>query len=322
MTISLGVKRALQQCAQPDGTFAMLAMDQRGSLIRAINPDHPSTVTYPEVVSLKRDVIGALSPLASATLLDVEYGYPACTASGALSGRSGLLLAYEKSGYEGDPTARRTALLDNWNVGRSRRAGATGVKLLVYYRPDAANAAEQEALVSEVARECEEWEIPLFLEPLHYSMDAQIKTVPNAERRQVVVESARRLSALGITVLKAEFPVDVRQNQNEQDWAEACAELSQASSVPWVLLSAGVDFDIYLRQVKVACANGASGVLCGRAVWKESIQLSGVERARFLNDTATARFQEIAVVVSRSARPYTDFYPAHDGDDLEGWFLS
>ena len=321
MTISLGVRRALQQCAQPDGTFAMLAMDQRGSLIRAINPNDPATVTYPEVVALKRDVIGALSPHASATLLDVEYGYPACVASGSLNGHSGLLLAYEKSGYEGDPTARRTALLDNWDVGRSRRSGATGVKLLVYYRPDAANAAEQEALVSEVARECEQWEIPLFLEPLHYSLDPQTKTVPDAERRQIVVESARRLTALGITVLKAEFPVDVKQNGDEEDWAAACAELSAASSVPWVLLSAGVDFDIYLRQVKVACAAGASGVLCGRAVWKESVQLFGEERARFLNGTATDRFQEIAGVVSRTARPFTDFYPAHSGDDLEGWFL-
>ncbi len=86
--ISLGVRRALQQCAQADGTFAMLAMDQRGSLIRAINPNDPASVRYAQVVALKRDVIGALSPHASATLLDVEYGYPACVASGALSGRS------------------------------------------------------------------------------------------------------------------------------------------------------------------------------------------------------------------------------------------
>lgn len=319
MSISLGVRRSLQQCAQADGTFSMLAMDQRGSLIRAINPEDPSAVPYSDVISLKRDVITALSPHASAALLDVEYGYPACVASGSLNGRTGLLLAYEKSGYEGDPTARRTALLDNWDVGRSRRAGANGVKLLVYYRPDAANAAEQEALVSQVAEECEQWQIPLFLEPLHYSLDPATKTVPDAERRQVVVESARRLTALGITVLKAEFPVDAKQNQDEQDWAAACAELSAASAVPWVLLSAGVDFDIYLRQVIAACGNGASGVLCGRAVWKESIQLSGDARASFLQYTAVPRFQEIAATVSASARPYTDFYPPSSGDELENW---
>ena len=219
-SISLGVRRALQQCAQSDGTFAMLAMDQRGSLVRSLNLDDPDAVTFAEVAALKRSVIGALSPHASATLLDVEYGYPACVASGALSGRTGLLLAYEKSGYEGDPTARRTALLDNWDVSRSRRAGASGVKLLVYYRPDAANAADQEALVSDVAAECAKWELPLFLEPLHYSLDPARKSVPDAERREVVVETARRLTALGVTVLKAEFPVDVKQNDDETEWAD------------------------------------------------------------------------------------------------------
>ena len=318
MPISLGVRRALQQSAQPDNTFAMLAMDQRGSLLKAINPDNPASVPRAEVLSLKRDVIGALSPHASATLLDVEYGYGACVASGALSGKSGLLLALEKSGYEGDPTERRTALLDDWSVGHSRRAGATGIKLLVYYHPDAPNAADQEALVREVVQQCLEWELPLFLEPLHYSLDAGVKTVPNAERRRVVVETARRLTRLGITVLKAEFPVDVKQTQDQGEWAAACAELSAASAVPWVLLSAGVDFDIFMQQVRVACTAGASGVLCGRAVWKESVQLAGQARTAFLHDTAVDRFRQIAALVSATARPYTDFYPASFDDVTAG----
>ena len=321
MTITLGTRRSLQQCAQADGTFAMLAMDQRGSLVRAMNSNDPSSVTYPEIAHLKQTVISALSPHASATLLDVEYGYPACVSNGSLSGRSGLLLAYEKSGYEGDPTARRTTLMDNWSVIRSVNAGATGIKLLVYYRPDAANAAHQEALVSEVAEECEKQEIPLFLESLHYSLNPDVKVVPDDERRQVVIETAKKLSTLGITVLKAEFPVDVKQNSDEADWARACTELSAASAAPWVLLSAGVDFDLYLRQVKVASANGASGVLCGRAVWKEAVGLEGDEQAKFLQETAIPRFQEIAAAVSANARPYTDFYPSSSGDDLEGWYL-
>ena len=94
MKISLGVRRSLQQCSQPDGTFAMLAMDQRGSLVKAINPDAPERVGYKEVIALKRDVIGALSPLASAVLLDVEYGYGPCVASDALSGQTGLMENY------------------------------------------------------------------------------------------------------------------------------------------------------------------------------------------------------------------------------------
>ncbi len=306
-TPALGVRRALQQCAQPDGTFAMLAMDQRGSLFKAINPEAPDQVSYADMIALKRDVIGVLSPLASATLLDVEYGYGACVASDTLSGQTGLLLALEKSGYDGDPTERRTALLDNWSVERTAKAGANGVKLLVYYHPDAPNAADQAALVREVAEQCRRWELPLFLEPLHYSLDRAVKTMPSAERRRVVVETAKRLAPLGVTVLKAEFPVDVAQTQDQAEWADACAELSAVCPVPWVLLSAGVEFETYLQQVRVACAAGASGILCGRAIWKEAVRMGELARMTFLQNTGSARLRELAALVSAKLDPIPTF---------------
>lgn len=322
MRLSLGVRRALQQCAQPDGTFAMLAMDQRGSLKQAMNPAAPESVHFNEIIALKRDVIGVLSPLASAVLLDVEYGYGPCVASDTLSGQSGLLLALERTGYDGDPTARRTLLLDDWSVERTAKAGANGVKLLVYYHPDAANCREQETVVAEVARQCREWELPLFLEPLHYSLDRSVKSVPNAERRRVVIETARRLVPLGVDVLKAEFPLNVAESQDQAEWADACAELSATCAVPWVLLSAGVDFETYLAQVAVACEAGASGILCGRTVWKETTQLDELTRMHFLQTTAGDRFRRLAALVSECARPYTDFYPGTTGEALEGWYRS
>ena len=171
--ISLGVRRALQQCSLPNHTFSMLALDQRGSLIKMLGGGSDD-VPYSTVTGFKREAIDILSPLASAVLLDPEWGYPTCVASGALNGSSGLLMSYEKSGYEGDPTERRTALMDDWSVEQMQRAGASGVKLLVYYRPDADNAKDQEELVSEVADECKKWDMPLFLEPLHYSADANV----------------------------------------------------------------------------------------------------------------------------------------------------
>jgi tagatose 1,6-diphosphate aldolase len=298
----------------------MLAMDQRGSLIKMMNPDNPDATPYADVIAVKRDVIGALSPLASAVLLDVEYGYGACVASDALSGQTGLLLAIEKSGYEGDPTERRTALLEDWSVEATRKAGANGVKLLIYYHPDAPNAADQEGLVCQVAQECRRWELPLFLEPLHYSLDRNVKTVPNADRRRLVIETARRLVPLGVTVLKAEFPVDVAQTRDQAEWADACAELSAVCPVPWVLLSAGVDFDTYIEQVRVACAQGASGILCGRAIWKESVRMDGPARQEFLRTTGAERMRRLADLVGKSARPYTDFYPSSGGETLEGWY--
>ncbi len=321
MALTLGQRRALQQCAQPDGTFAMLALDQRGTLQKMVNPANPDAVSFPEMTRIKRDIIRVLSPLASATLLDPEIGYPACVASSTLSGQTGLLLAIEESGYDGDPTERRTRLLPDWGVEKIRRAGGSGVKLLVFYHPEAPNAANQEALVSEVAAECRRWDLPLFLEPLHYSLQRDVKTVPNAERRRVVIESARRLVPLGVSVLKAEFPVDVKQTGDTGEWADACAELSAAvPGVPWVLLSAGVDYDTYIRQVEIACKQGASGVLCGRAIWKEAVNVTGAERTAFLVQTGAPRMERVNHTVSALARPLTDFYPPSSGDDLDGWY--
>lgn len=320
MQLPLGIRRSLQQCAQADGTFAMLAMDQRGSLVQAMNPDAPDRVSYNEVIALKRDVIGSLSPLASAVLLDVEYGYAACVASGSLSGQAGLLLALEKSGYDGDPTERRTTLLEDWSVERTAQAGANGVKLLVYYHPDAPNRADQEAVVAEVAAQCHAWHLPLFLEPLHYSLDRNLKSVPNAERRRVVIESARRLVPLGVDILKAEFPLNVAQSQDKGEWADACAELSSVCPVPWVLLSAGVDFETFFEQTVVACDAGASGVLCGRTIWKETTRLDEAARRAFLQTTGSERMRRLAALVSERARPYTDFYATTSGESYNGWY--
>jgi tagatose 1,6-diphosphate aldolase len=317
---ALGIRRALQQCSQPDGTFAMLAMDQRGTLLHALGASAPNGVAYADVIAFKRDVVGVLSPLASATLLDLDYGYGACVASDTLSGQGGLLLALEKSGYLGNPTARQTTLLDGWCVADLARAGANGVKLLLYYHPDAPNAAAQEALVRDVAAQCRADALPFFLEPLHYALDPTVKRVPNAARRRVVVETAKRLVPLGVTVLKAEFPVDVTQTQDEAEWADACAELSAACSVPWVLLSAGVDFATYLRQVRVACTAGASGFLGGRAIWQDAIGLGELARMTFLHTTGHARLRELAATVSAEARPYTDFYPASNGEALDAGY--
>ncbi len=302
--LPLGRQRAIQQCTQEGGTFAMLAMDQRGSLKRALRPEDPGAVTFEEMAAIKEAVVGAISPHASATLLDPEYGYPVCVPRRALSGHSGLLLALEATGYEGQPTERRTRLLENWSPERMRKAGASGVKLLVYYHPEAANAQEQEALVAQVAEECHRWDLPLFLEPIHYSLDPSTKRVPNPERRRVVIETARRLVPLGVDVLKAEFPVDVAQTQDEIEWADACAELSEASAVPWVLLSAGVDYDTFYRQLRVACENGASGMLCGRAIWKESVGLRGAERTAFLRTTGVERIRRLAALIRGLARPF------------------
>ena len=148
---------------------------------------------------------------------------------------------------------------------------------------------------------------------MSYSLDAarsKDSAAFAAERPSVVIETARRLSRSGADVLKMEFPQDIKFNQEWAAWQKACTELSEACAVPWVLLSAGVDFEQFKPQAQVACECGASGFLAGRAIWKEAAPMSPVERAAFLQNTARDRLRQLLDIASAAARPWTDFYRA------------
>ncbi len=136
----------------------------------------------------------------------------------------------------------------------------------------------------------------------------------------MVVETARKLTPMGVDILKAEFPLNIADEANENRWAEACAELSAASLVPWVLLSAGVSYEDFERQTTIACQSGASGVLVGRAVWKEAANNDGPARTEFLRTTASVRMQRLAEIIGRYGRAWTDFYPKLSDSVVEGWY--
>ncbi|HXV99825.1 MAG TPA: tagatose 1,6-diphosphate aldolase [Anaerolineae bacterium] len=313
-TLSIGKLRSLQQCATPRGALAILALDHRNNLRHALRPDAPDTVRAAELTSFKQDVVGALAPAASAVLLDPEVGAAQCIAAGALPGSTGLAVAVEATGYTGDPGARVSRVSPGWSVAKTRRMGANAAKLLVYYHPDAPTAAEIETLVRQVAADCAAQDLPLMLEPLSYSPDPTHKKLSPEERRRVVLESARRLVVPGVDILKAEFPLDVSAEPDQEHWAEACAELTAASAAPWVLLSASVDYETYLRQVTVACQAGASGVAVGRAVWKEATSLTGEARTAFLRGPARERMSRITALCDALARPWTDIFGAPEVD--------
>ncbi len=309
-TITIGKMRGLQQCATQRGALAVLALDHRNNLRRALNPEQPDNVPDTEMSAFKSEVVRLLAPSASAVLLDPEVGAFQAVADHAMPGAIGLVAAVEATGYTGDPAARESRILDGWSVAKARRMGASAIKLLVYYHPGAPTADNIELLVAKVAADCDAQDIPLMLEPLSYSLDPAHKKLVADDRRRVVIESARRLTAIGGDVLKTEFPLDIQAEPDRQVWEDACAELSAASMIPWVLLSASVDYETYLRQVVIACQQGASGVAVGRAVWKEAPQLTGEERRTFLMTTANDRMQRITAVVDALARPWTDHYSA------------
>lgn len=305
-TITVGKMRGLQGCATPRGALAVMALDQRSALRPMLNAAQPESVSEADIIAFKQDVTRILTPEATAILLDPQFGVAQTIASGALPGTCGLLVSIEKSGYEGDATARVSRL--DWNVPAIRRAGGNAVKLLVYFNPQSSVADKMERLVEEAAAECQKHDTALFLEILTYSANPAEKKLSPADRRRAVIDSAHRLIKPGVDVLKLEFPVDVHAAPDEREWADACAELSAACSVPWVLLSAGVDYDVFLRQVTVACQNGASGVTVGRAIWKEAANYAGADRINWLNDVARERMRRVTALCDALAKPWTSFF--------------
>lgn len=312
--LTTGKIRGMQQCASARGVFSVLAMDHRNNLRRSLSPESPADVLDQDLIEFKQDVVSALAPVASAMLLDLEFGAVQSIRDGVLPGSTGLIVALECTGYTGEPTARRSELLSDWSPARARRIGASAVKLLVYYNPDSPTASEIESLVAAVGQDCIAADIALFLEPLTYSVDPAVPRLAGDARRRVVVETARRLSDIaGVDVMKVEFPLDISAEEDERKWVAACEELSDASSLPWVLLSAGVTFETYLRQIVAAARAGASGVAVGRAVWKEAAGISRMKRREFLATVARDRMARVTALCDDVAVPWTSKFPRGTG---------
>jgi tagatose-1,6-bisphosphate aldolase len=243
----------------------------------------------------KLDVMSHVLPEASAVLTDPEYGSAKAISSGILTGNKGLLQPLEVTDYTPHPSQRETTMIPGWGVGKIKRMGSSGVKLLLYYHPEAANAAGQRAIVEQVVAQCQQHDIPFFLEPIAYSLNPG-QPLSSAEKRVVVVESARTFSTMGVDVLKVEFPLQADESTDEAEWADALEELNEACGVPWALLSAGVGFTTFARQTALACKHGASGVIVGRAVWGDAVPLHPVERIHFLATVGAARMAHLAVL--------------------------
>jgi len=317
-TITIGKWRRLQQTAGPTGIFSVLAIDHRGPLRRALENESSQGKTNEALTALKIDIVRQLAPVSSAILLDPETAAGQCVADGSMPGQTGLIVALD-TGSTGDPLNRTTSLVENWSVEKTVRMGASGVKMLLYYNPESPEAAEREILVQKVAEDCTRYDIPFFLEPLSCAADGSHGPLPPEQRRKVVIETARRLVPFGVDILKAEFPVDVSVELNESIWREACEELTNTSKVPWVLLSAGVSYDTFLKQVRVACEAGASGVMAGRAVWKEAVTLDRDARNRFLQTVANQRMRRLQSLCEALGRPFTEVY---DSPELSyDWYI-
>jgi tagatose 1,6-diphosphate aldolase len=300
---SLGKLRALDACATDAGHFNVLAVDHRGNLWEAMEKHgHVDDTAF---LAFKRDTISRLSAHASAVLTDPVYGIGPGIAEGWLPAHLGLLAPLEVTNYSLNPAARAFTPVPDWSVAKIKRVGSQGVKLLLYYHPQAASAETQRAIAAGVVASCATHDIPLFLEPIVFSPDPA-KPLTASGFRDAVVQAAADFSALGIDVLKAQFPCDPALTGDEREWKAALRDLDEACTVPWALLSAGVGYEVFRRQAQRACDAGCSGVIVGRAVWNEAVTApDAASRRDVLAAICAPRVKELAAICA-NGRPFRE----------------
>lgn len=322
-SVSPGKLRGIQQIANQRGGISVVAVDHQfalKALLQQSNSQH--TIGYVELVKEKLRIVSILNPYASAFLLDAPYGAAQAIATGVLTGDKGLIVALEKPRYEGSEEARINASLEGWNVAKIKRLGASAVKCELYYHPWSRSAQQQEAFVLRIAEECRKYDIAFLLEPVSYPIQQGQRKDSRSfayQRPQIVLESACRLSKLGVDLLKCEFPVDTRYERDERRIRQYCRRLTCASTVPWVLLSAAVPFNTFLQQVRIACQEGASGFTAGRSIWQDALTLPDAQgRERHLCEVALERLRLLQSMIEQHAYPWYEKYPKLE--ITEGWY--
>jgi tagatose 1,6-diphosphate aldolase len=303
MSLSSGKIKHLKALSNKHGIIAAAAMDQRGSLQKSIASAKgtDAKAVTPEMMSeFKTAVVRVLTPHASAILLDPEYGLDAAKARAS---NAGLLLAYEESGYDNTKPGRLPDLLPHVSVKRIVDWGANAVKILIYYTPfdDPQVNDIKHSFIERIGAECEFYEIPFFLEFVGYDpKGGSEKGLEFAKiKPQVVVGSMREFSKpqYRVDVLKVEVPVNaefvegssVFKGEKAYTRAEALNHFRQAAAVamkPFIYLSAGVGNAQFVESLNMAKEAGTdfSGVLCGRATWKDGMPIYATKGVKALED--------------------------------------
>ena len=326
MSLSAGKVKHMKALSNGAGVIAAAAMDQRGSLqksIAAAKGVDPKQVTDQMMSEFKIAVTKVLTPHASAILLDPEYGLPATKAR---SSNAGLLLAYELSGYDNTQPGRLPDLLPHVSVKRIKDWGADAVKILIYYTPfdDAKINDIKHAFIERIGAECATYEIPFFLEFIGYDLaggDEKGKDFA-ARKPEIVTRSMQEFSKPDymVDVLKVEVPINaeyvegssVYKGQKVYTRAEALEHFRKSAAVatkPFIYLSAGVGNAQFVESLNMASEAGTdySGVLCGRATWKEGIPVyakQGVKALEeWLSNEGVKNINAVNAAI-RSAKPW------------------
>jgi tagatose 1,6-diphosphate aldolase len=321
LTLSKNKREAMDRLSADDGFIKALAIDQRGAMNRMFDALNIKT-SHEEIERLKELVSEELTTYASSILLDPIYGLPAANARDE---EAGLLLAYEKTGYDNTIPGRLPDLIDDLSARRIVDAGADGVKLLIYYdvdEPDEINN-QKKTFIERVGSECVGEDVPYYLEILTY--DAEIEDSKSPEFAKVkphkVNEAIKEFSKpqYNVDVLKMETPVNMnfvegysegKVVHTKEEAAQYFKEQSDNTHLPFIFLSAGVTMELFNQTLEFASEAGSefNGVLCGRATWSgvvEPFAKEGEEAARaWLQTEGRKNIIDLNEVIERTATPW------------------
>jgi tagatose 1,6-diphosphate aldolase len=273
-------------------------------------------------------VTEVLTPHASAILLDPEWGIPA---SKRRAKNAGLLMAYEKTGYDATAKGRLGDLLGHWSVRRLKEAGADCIKILLYYTPsDPTEINDQKhAWVERIGDECRANDIPFFLEFVGYEEGADEKGLEFAKKKpQIVTASMAEFTKdrYGVDVMKVEMPINMKfvegakafggqKAYSKQEVLDHFRRSADVATRPFIYLSAGVSNAEFTESLELAAEAGTrfSGVLCGRATWKDGIPVYAKEGSgafrKWLEGEGVKNIQNVNARLE-AARPWFEFYGA------------
>jgi tagatose 1,6-diphosphate aldolase len=327
MQVPEGKLKRMKALSNERGIISAAAMDQRGSLqksLAAARSVDVKEITQEMMSEFKTVVTRVLTPHASAILLDPEFGLEAARAR---SRNAGLLLAYELSGYDNTRPGRLPDLLPHVSVKRIVDWGADAVKILIYYTPfDEPSVNDiKHAFIERIGAECETYEIPFFLEFVGYDpKGGDEKGLEFAKvKPEIVRKSMEEFTKpqYMVDVLKVEVPVNaeyvegssVYKGQKAYTREEALKHFrdsAAAATKPFIYLSAGVSNAQFVESLKMAGEAGTdySGVLCGRATWKEGIPVYAKQGAKALEDWMQREGVRNINAVNEAVRTATPWY--------------
>ena len=327
MKLTAGKLAGMKAVSNNRGVIAAAAMDQRGSLQKALAKEKGSDIPSSMMEEFKSIVTEVLTPHASAILLDPEFGLPAAKRRAK---NAGLLLAYEKTGYDKTGPGRLPDLLDNWSARRLKEAGADCVKVLLYYTPADSDAINdrKHAWVERIGDECRANDIPFFLEFVAYEDGLDEKGFDFARKKpEMVIGSMAEFTKdkYGVDVLKVEVPVNMKYVEGANCFAgqkayskqEAMDHFRKAAKVatrPFIYLSAGVSNAEFNESLALAAEAGVkfNGVLCGRATWKDGIPVYGKQGAKAFEQWLQSEGVKNIENVNQSLQGATPWYSLYD----------